>query len=113
MQNANQIRLRERAAGRYFHRRIADFKVLIALRQHIRMKAVGGVREKDLRPYFRIHCLAVYLSERDAEDERTQVVHVGHAAKIIEASFGGKVSVLAALVLAWSSSPPIDHPEVV
>src|SRR5208282_3345491 len=81
MQNSDQLRLRNRAAGRVqFRVRIAYFEILVALRQHVEVKSVGCVGEEDLRSDFRVDGQRVYVGEDNAENKRTQVIDIGDAA---------------------------------
>src|SRR5208282_3648248 len=114
MQNPDWLCRRNRAAGRVqFRARIADFEVLVALRQHIEVKSVGRVGEKDLRSDFRVDGQRVNVGENDAENKRTQIIDVGDAAKIPEGTLGCKTRVLTALILAWIADPAIHHSLIV
>src|SRR5208282_29299 len=114
MQNSDQLRLRNRAAGRVqFRVRIAYFEILVALRQHVEVKSVGCVGEEDLRSDFRVDGQRVYVGEDNAENKRTQVIDIGDAAKIAEGALGHKTRVLSALILAWIADAAIHHALIV
>ena len=48
MQDANQLRLRKRGACRIENGGIADFEILVALRQSVEVQTVCRIGEKDL-----------------------------------------------------------------
>src|SRR5208282_2018930 len=116
MQNPDQFRLRNRAAGRVQLRiRIADFEVLIALRQCIEVKSVGRIGKENLRPHFRIDRLRVHIGEGNAEDERTQIIDIRDAAEVPKRALGKKMRVFSALVLPirWTAYTAIHYPYIV
>ena len=108
MQNPNQLRLRKHGAARVqFGVRIANFEVLIALCQGIEVKSVGRVGEKNLRPHFRVDRLRVNIGEGDAENERTQIIDICHAAERPERTLRRKTCILASLVLRRTADAAI------
>ena len=93
---------------------LRTLEVLIAFRNRVVGKAAGGIGQKHLGLYFRVHRLAVDLVEGKPEDKRTEIVDIGHPPEVVaEAAFSVEANVFPALLYGWEPDPAVQHPKIV